>query len=212
MFPWIMLVGLTLFFTPSWPRTWVPALGPAPRLAQPPPWRWTLARRWTVAALVPLLLLQVVVPARAFLYSGDVLWHEQGMRFAWKVMVREKNGSVTYRVKTDRWPREKHVYPSAYLTPHQEREMAGQPDQILQLGHHIAAQLRQAGHHDVQVRVDALASLNGRRMSPLIDPDVDLAKVEDSLGPAPWIMPAPTGPPLKLRPLRRLSGTYGGRR
>ena len=204
MFPWIMIVSLTVFFDPSWPRKFLRHLGSAP-LARPfHPARVVRKFRWAAALMALYMTLQVALPARAFLYGGDVLWHEQGMRFAWKVMVREKNGSVTYRVVSDRWTRERHVYPSKYLTSHQEREMSGQPDQILQLGHHIASELRQQGHTGVEVRVDALASLNGRRMKALIDPDVDLTTIHDGMEKASWISAAPDGPPISLRPLRRL--------
>ena len=82
--------------------------------------------------------------------------------------------------------------------------MSGQPDQILQLAHMIARDLHAAGHTGVEVRTDALASLNGRPMQPLIDPGVDLTKIPDGIGLASWITPAPAGPPLALRPLRRL--------
>lgn len=202
MFPVIMLVSLTLFFEPGWPRRlqrvsrWTPS---------PQPWHTpsnSLTRKVALSGLALYVTLQAAVPARAFLYGGDVLWHEQGMRFAWKVMVREKNGSVTYRVKSDRFTRERHIYPSRYLTSHQEREMSAQPDQILQLAKHIARDLEQQGHARVEVRVDALASLNGRRMKTLIDPDVDLTKVDDGLNKAHWITPSPEQPPIRLRPLR----------
>lgn len=210
MFPWIMLLALTVFFSPSWPRRWLSNTPNPPTavMASPPP--WTYARRLAAVGLALYVSLQLLVPARAFCYGGDVLWHEQGMRFAWKVMVREKNGSVTYRVRSDRWPREKHVPPSRFLTSHQEREMSAQPDQILRLAHHLAAQLRAEGHRQVEVRVDALASLNGRRMKPLIHPEVDLTTIDDGVGHAGWITAAPAGPPLALRPLRRrpeLGGT-----
>ncbi|MGB0588692.1 MAG: HTTM domain-containing protein [Myxococcota bacterium] len=205
MFPWIMVVSLTVFFEPSWPRrflnrsSWSPA--PRPMASR----GWSHAQRLAVVGMTVYVTLQAAVPARAFLYGGDVLWHEQGMRFAWKVMVREKNGSVTYRVRSDRWERERHVYPSRYLTSHQEREMSGQPDQILQLAHHIADEMRADGHREVEVRVDAMASLNGRRMQALIDPNVDLAQIHDGLSRAEWITPAPNDPPILLRPLRNPS-------
>ena len=204
MFPWIMIVSLTVFFEPSWPRRFVRSKG---RFGRPLPLRWsqvqwTGARRLAIAALALYVSVQAAVPARAFLYGGDVLWHEQGMRFSWRVMVREKNGSITYRVKSDRWKRERHIYPSRYLTSHQEREMSGQPDQILHLGQHIAADFESKGHRDVEVRVDALASLNGRRMQALIDPDVNLTEVRDGLHKAGWILPAPDSPPIVLKPLR----------
>ena len=48
------------------------------------------------------MLVQLLLPLRAHLYGGNVLWHEQGMRFSWRVMVREKNGSVTFIVREPR--------------------------------------------------------------------------------------------------------------
>ena len=203
MFPIIMLVALTLFFEPGWPRRFTrraPEWRPSPHPGGTPSTQ--RPRTFVLSGLALYVALQLALPARAFLYGGDVLWHEQGMRFSWKVMVREKNGSVTYRVRSDRFPRERHVHPSHYLTSHQEREMSSQPDQILQLAKHIASDLERLGHRGVEVRVDALASLNGRRMLPLIDPDVDLTKVDDGFSKAHWISPAPTQPPIRLTPLR----------
>ena len=152
-----------------------------------------------IVALVLFALFQGLWPARAFLYGGDVLWHEQGMRFAWKVMVREKSGAITYRVKTDKWSRERQLGVSSYLTDYQEWEMAGQPDLILQLAHHIEDDLASRGHQDIQIRCDALVAFNGRRMAPLLDSSVDLTQISDSLAPANWIAPVPQDLPIKLR-------------
>ncbi|MCC6625529.1 MAG: HTTM domain-containing protein [Deltaproteobacteria bacterium] len=202
MFPVIMTASVTIFFSPSWPRRplarlmsrFVPR---SPERPWEPPAR--PSRRRLVAGLVALWAAwQVLVPLRTFVYGGDVLWHEQGMRWSWRVMVREKNGAIGYRVRVDGRADELHVPPSRYLTGHQEREFSGQPDLILQLAHHIADDLRARGHTGVEVRVDALASLNGRRARRLIDPTVDLARVEDGLATASWILPAPEGPPPAL--------------
>jgi hypothetical protein len=199
MFPWIMIVATTVFFAPEWPARLSARLTRSAAQALP---RTTAPRSWALGLAALYLLVQVAVPLRALAYGGDVLWHEQGMRWSWRVMVREKNGSVTYRVRTDGRTRERLVSPSDYLTPLQEREMVGQPDLILQLAHLIAGDLARRGMHDVEVRVDALASLNGRPMQRLIDPDVDLTTIDDSLMPASWILPAPEGPPPTLTPRR----------
>ena len=74
--------------------------------------------------------------------------------------------------------------------------MSGQPDMILSLAHHIAADLRARGERDVEVRVDALASLNGRPAARLIDPDVDLARIDDGHEAATWIAEAPDTEPV----------------
>jgi hypothetical protein len=118
------------------------------------------------------------------------------MRYSWRVMVREKNGSIRYRVRWRGAEREVQVPPSQYLTSHQEREMSGQPDMILQLARRVANDFEARGHEDVEVRVDALVSLNGRRAAPMIDPDVDLAHESDTVAVMPWIAPSPPGDPL----------------
>ncbi|HEX6244777.1 MAG TPA: HTTM domain-containing protein, partial [Polyangiales bacterium] len=97
---------------------------------------------------------------------------------------------VHYRAKLGDG-RELRVSPRRYLTQHQEREMSGQPDLILQLAHHIARELDAHGLGPVQVRADALVALNGRPAQRMIDPDVDLARVQDGLGKADWITPGP---------------------
>ncbi len=217
MFPFIMVSCALIFFSPSWPRRFVPNVllsrWPAPESEsipsaepsgetfEPLPWRSKLA----VAAVALYCTFQVVMPLRTHFYTGDVLWHEQGMRWSWRVMVREKNGSVTYRVKLPSRTRERLVYPSRYLTRHQEREMSSQPDMILQLAHRIAQDFRAKGHENVEVRVDALVSLNGRPPQRMIDPHLNLAEISDSLAPALWILPAPDVPPLPLRTREALS-------
>jgi len=158
-----------------------------------------LLPKWGVAVLAAWALFHVLVPLRTHLYGGDPNWHEQGMRWAWRVMVREKNGDVSYRVRVNGEARERIFVPNDYLTREQEIEFAGQPDLILQLAHHIRDELTADGYRDVEVRADAFASLNGRRSARLIDPEVDLARVDDGVGPAAWILPAPEGPPIRLR-------------
>jgi len=147
--------------------------------------------RWFAALALGYCALQAVLPLRFALYGDNVRWHEQGMRFSWRVMVREKNGSVTFRVTSPASGRVFEVSPRRYLTPLQEREMAGQPDLILQLARHIRADFERQGLGPVEVRVDAWVSLNGRRARRLIDPDVDLTRVGSGLAPAAWILPAP---------------------
>lgn len=207
VFPFLMVSGATLFFDADWPRKLarrIRGLAPVPR---PLPPRSTKrhheAGRWSTAAAVLVAaycLVQAVMPLRAHFYPGDVLWHEQGMRYSWRVMVREKNGSIRYRVRWDGSDREVEVPPSQYLTSHQEREMSGQPDLILQLARRIAADFEARGYENVEVRADALVSLNGRRAAPMIDPDANLAEEPDTVAVMHWIAPSPPGDPLPAYP------------
>jgi hypothetical protein len=210
MFPAIMTVAATIFFAPDWPRALggrlgrrLSALGKAlargPRGAPAAPAPAAL-RRAGFAALGLFAAFQVLFPLRHHLYPGDVLWNEQGMRWSWKVMVREKHGSITYHVHVPDRGITVQVPPHRYLTARQEREMAGQPDLVLQLAHHIAGDFRRRGHGTVEVRAEALVSLNGRRARPMINPAIDLARVPDDLTPAAWIAAAPEEPPIRLAP------------
>lgn len=197
MFPLIMMVSATIFFGPGWPKRFVPErFWPTDAASS----RRAHAGLRKVAMTLALgyCLLHVMMPLRAFAYPGNVLWNEQGMRWSWRVLVREKNGAVTFRVKVANRQKEYYVSPSRYLTSHQEREMSSQPDLILQLAHHIGEEYEQKGFEDVQVRVDAQVSLNGRAPRPMIDPNFDLFQVRDGLAPAAWILPGPDQAPPRL--------------
>jgi len=213
MFPAIMIASALVFFAPGWPRE---VISRARRVAgrvrgwwsltlpSPSPSTSTLttvnmntrtgagARSWVLVSLgAAYCVVQLLLPLRSLAYGGNVLWHEQGMRFSWRVMVRAKGGSTTFVVHDRSNGRTFHVSPRQYLTDLQESEMSSQPDLILQLAHHIARDLQQRGHGPLEVRADSRASLNGRPSTRLIDPTVDLTQIADGLGRADWILPAP---------------------
>jgi hypothetical protein len=206
LFPFIMCASALVFMDPSWPlraRTLLSsprARARARSLVSPSPSPFPRVHPALMLAAAAFSLLQLLAPLRHHLYGGNVLWHEQGMRFSWKVMVREKNGSITYVVESQRAHRTWYVSPHRYLTDRQERELSTQPDLVLQLAHHVRDDFHAQGHDDVIVRVEALVSLNGRTAAPMIDPAVDLARTTDGLSKASWILPEPQGPPIHLRP------------
>jgi hypothetical protein len=204
MFPVIMIVGATLFFEPDWSRPWLARLSliqtgsTVVRPSEVPSRRRLMVSSVSLAAAALFCLVQLAMPLRFLVYGGNVRWHEQGMRWSWRVMVREKNGSTTFRVTQKNTGRQWQVSPHRYLTRLQEREMASQPDLILQLAKHIRDDFARRGFGPVAVHADALVSLNGRPMSRLIDPDIDLAEISDGLKCATWILPSPEQPPPHL--------------
>jgi vitamin K-dependent gamma-carboxylase len=191
LFPFLMVVGATLFFEPDWPRRLVRA---RPAVLEPS----APTSRWALGAVAAYGAFQLLFPLRHHLYPGNVLWAEEGMRFAWKIMVREKNGSITYHVRDPRSGRAWQVSPFDELEWRQASEMSGQPDLILQYAHHLAETFRSRGLDGVEVRAEAWVSLNGRKSRLMIDPQVDLAAVPPGLLPARWILPSPTEPPLPV--------------
>lgn len=205
MFPVIMVLGALVFFEPTWPRTLLARVRPFAKLISITPRDSRIAQprtgqRVALAAGALYCLIQVAVPLRFLAYDGSVLWHEQGMRFSWRVMVREKNGSVSFIARDRATGKALHIAPRRYLSRVQEREMSGQPDLILQLAHHIHDQLRRERGRDFALHAEALVSLNGRRSRALIDPEVDLSRVVDGLTEASFISPSPDEAPPHLRP------------
>lgn len=199
MFPLIMTTAALIFFSPSWPRRLLPRLGAAPVAASPPAIGARLDRRIAIAIALHVAI-QIALPLRHLVYPGAVLWNEDGMRFAWHVMVREKHGSVMFEARFADG-RRLEIPPNNYLTWRQEREMGGQPDLILQLAHHIGGELRARGHTGFTLHAITRCSLNGRPAVPLIDPDVDLLSITD-LGPRTWVLPAPSEAPPRVTPAR----------
>jgi len=210
MFPVIMVLSALVFFSPSWPRKLAARLPAKLRARFVAPGAPSLVastpadrhyRLW-FALGAAYCLFQVAFPLRFLAYGGSVRWHEQGMRFSWRVMVREKNGSITFVVRAPRANRTFYVAPHQYLTRLQEREMSSQPDLILQLAHRIRDDYAAKGFGPVEVRADTWVSLNGRAIRRLIDPNVDLSRIEDGFGKATWILPEPSEPPPKLHAIR----------
>jgi hypothetical protein len=229
MFPAIMLCSALVFFSASWPRHawarlcsalgWLGAASSAPApaaadreetrqahagLVQSEPLPARRATHWQKLWLglgLGYCLIQLLLPLRHWLYPGNVLWHEQGMRFSWRVMVRVKGGGTTFLVGQPQLGKVWRVSPRDYLTSRQEAEMSSQPDLILQLAQHIQQDYENRGFGPVEVRAESRATLNGRRSAVLIDPNVDLTRVRDGIAPAHWVLPAPDLPPPHTRPV-----------
>jgi hypothetical protein len=201
VFPWLMIALSTIYFPPHWPRTlWarlrrtqgkqvlLPAAGGD--LVEPAPRGWR--QRVLAVAVAGWVVVQLVLPLRHFAYPGDYRWTGQGYRFSWNVLLTERSGSVTFEVTEPSTGRTWIAEPQQLYTENQLRAMASEPDLIHQAARTIAAEELAKGH-DVEVRVDAWLSLNGRPATRLVDPTVDLAAEPLDLWPDDWILPSGAG-------------------
>lgn len=182
MFPWIMIIGATLFFRPDWPGKGM--FTPETKLPKLPTWGKCL-----IAAHV---ICQILVPARAWWMGGNSAWTGIGFNWAWKVMIVEKRGNATFiaRVGDKSW----RIDPSAHLTPRQVTMMAQDPYLIRDYARWLA------GHYqnpELEIHTDAFASLNGRPSQRMIDRSADLTA---KMSPG-WIIPLEESPaPLHAGP------------
>ncbi len=140
--------------------------------------------------LAGFFLLQVALPLRALTYPGPVAWGEEGYRFGWRVMLVEKVGHAAFTVVEPSTERRVEINNRDYLSDYQIKQMAIQPDFVLQYAHHLAdVYAASRGWDSPAVYGDVWVSLNGRRSRRLIDGSVDLAAQRDGLAPKPWILP-----------------------
>jgi hypothetical protein len=119
--------------------------------------------------------VQTLVPLRHFWGNGDVLWTEDGFRFAWNVMIVEKAGRARFTARDPDTGREREIEPADYLTPTQLRAVTTQPDLILAFARRIAERIESEGAGPVEIRADAYVSANGRPARRVYDPALDLA-------------------------------------
>jgi vitamin K-dependent gamma-carboxylase len=203
MFPWFMICATTLFLPPDWPLKFLrrgPRAGakagsrkdarralPATRVAAPGPPADT--RSWVLVGLAIWFTVQLLVPWRHVLVAGEVDWTEEGSRFAWRMMLREKWATLAFEVVDPLTQRKSGFDPGPYLSQWQIDKMSSEPELLRVFSHFIADELERSGRHAWAVRAIVFCSLNGRRPQALVDPTINLAAEPARWKHQPWIVP-----------------------
>ncbi len=208
IFSYLMVGAITIFFDPDWPRR----LWRRIRSTPVPVGLGLTAPKTSAAVLLMLhayVAFQLLFPFRHALFPGNVSWTEEGHRFAWQMKLRRKESDVTITARDPATGAEWTVDPTKDLVYRQVRKLSTFPDIMLQYAHYNRDKLRAAGIANPEIRVLWKCSLNGAPPSLLVDPDVDLAKVERTWRPAEWILrqgerPA-TASALRHQPFSRLA-------
>jgi hypothetical protein len=178
-FPVMAIACTLMLLPPEWPRSIFRL--PARQTFCSRPGRIVTA----VAACV--LVVQLVLPTRHFFIPGDVHWTEEGHRFAWHMMLRNKRCAMTVRMIDGDDTTEIEV--RDYLTRRQARVTMGNPDMVRQFALELANREADGGVLP-QVYADVECSLNGGPRGPLVDPEVDLVTARPG-APASWIQQRP---------------------
>ena len=121
---------------------------------------------------------------RYLLYPGNVLWTKEGHKFSWRMKLEDSMGFSVFNITN---PETKETW--QFFLGHYISVAHCLPDTILQTAHMAQKKWLKEKGQNVEVRVDAKCSLNGRKPQVLIDPNVDLTKIEDSFKHKEWIMP-----------------------
>ena len=200
VFPWLSIALTLLFWPPDTPRRWVEGLArhsafvgrlkerwqrhiSSSMTGSRPLWQASMRLRPAIAGAVAMLCaFHLLYPLRHHLIPGPVAWTEEGHRFAWRMMLRSKNGGGEFTVIDTKTGETFAVDPEDHLLKRQARKLYTHPDMILQFAHFLRDEWIRKGHPEVEVYARIRARLNDHPYQFHVDPEIDLASREWS----PW--------------------------
>lgn len=144
---------------------------------------------------LPWFVIQLILPLRHHFIEGDVLWTEEGHRLSWRMMLRQRDGFLQYRV-IDKKTNELLPYNlSEALTEKQFAFVRSKPDGVWQMARRIHAEFKAVGR-DVAVYANCSVSVNEGPYKAFVDPAVDLAAAPfNYFGHSEWLLPEPADRP-----------------
>lgn len=195
MFPYIMIVSALIFFNSRIHHKILRVLSSVFRISKQ---RFDNARSFkysgfnkklSLSVVGVFFIIQLLFPWRYLLYPGELFWTEEGFRFSWRVMLMEKAGYAQFKVVDGKTGKRFYVDNSDFLTPFQEKQMAFQPDFIIEYAHFLADHFRKDGHKNIEIYVENYVALNGRKSAAYIDPEVNLLNFANSFKHKTFILP-----------------------
>ena len=201
MFPYIMIFGATIFLDVQWHKNQLEFLRKfSTKFSQKFNFlklKLTTSKanvsfkpkQYILPLFISFFIIQIFLPFRYLTYPGELFWNEEGYRFSWRVMLMEKKGYTTFKIKDSINQKTFYVDNADFLTPFQERQMSFQPDFILEYAHYLANHFEKQGHQNIQVFADSFVALNGRPSERFIDPSTDLNQEIESFKHKKWVLP-----------------------
>ncbi|MEX1011896.1 MAG: HTTM domain-containing protein [Balneolaceae bacterium] len=195
MFPYIMIASALIFFDAHLHNKILGTISRALKITKetfdnasaytfPKPW----VKKASVSVVSLFFIIQLLVPFRYMLYPGELFWTEEGYRFSWRVMLMEKTGYANFKVVNPDISQRFYVDNTEFLTPFQEKQMATQPDFILEYAHYLEEHYKQQGIREPEIYVESYVAVNGRGSQSYVDPTVDLTTIKPSLKHRNWLL------------------------
>jgi hypothetical protein len=132
------------------------------------------------------VVVQLLLPVRQWILPGNPSWNERGHRYSWRMMLRRKRVLTTFKVVAPDGSYQ--FFPSRMLmTPNQSIRAERNPELVRQAAVQLREMVAGLGVQDAKIYCLCLASLNGRRPVPIIDPDIDLASARRGWFKDDWV-------------------------
>ena len=134
------------------------------------------------------ILIQLLVPFRHLTYPGWTTWHEEGHFFAWRMMLHQKTGRITFYVTHPVTGEPRYAEPKDYLNFLQLKKII-KPVELLQFVHHLDQLVQSNAGFDPIITARFEVSLNGREFRDMVDPNVDLSEIPKFTPNYLWVTP-----------------------
>lgn len=181
MFPYVMIVITSIFFKE---KTHVTILNTLQSFFK---YKSSLSiskkimpKPYLINIFIAYFIVQLLLPFRYLFYDGKLFWTEQGYRFSWRVMLMEKAGTAFFYVQDPNTNKEIEVDNKKYLTYMQEKQMATQPDMIVDYAKYLKKEFEKMGIKNPKVRAQCFVTLNGSGSKAFINDTVDLSLESNS--------------------------------
>ncbi len=123
---------------------------------------------------IPFFIVQIILPLRHHFIKGDVLFTEEGHRLAWRMMLRERKGTLNIKVVNKKTGVSHYHNYASELTPKQVKLLSNSPDIIWQ----YCQKLKKEARQPISIFVECSVSINRRPYYKLIDEKTDMAKAK----------------------------------
>lgn len=193
IFPWFMMFASSIYFAPDWPKRLLSLIPGIELVANPLIKDFKVpslkSQKRILIGLTLFVLTLTLTPFRHLLIPGNVHWTEEGHRYSWHMKLRGKSGVTRFYVQDQNSGERIQVRTDGFIEEWQANKMDGKPYMIWEFAQHIKDEFRMMGSN-VEVYVDAWASLNGRAYQQLIEPNFDITEVPKPwFGNADWVLP-----------------------
>lgn len=124
---------------------------------------------------VPFLILQITLPLRHYFFKDNVLFTEEGHRLSWRMMLRSRYGSASFKV-VDLSNNLLLEFPVNELLTKKQLQSLNAPDVIWQMAQFIKSYYAKENKKVAVYVSESGVSINKKPAQQLIDPRIDLAQ------------------------------------
>lgn len=190
-FPYLMLGSLVLFFPPEQVRQWFFKSKPSVE-NKTFEIKKNIKNKIILFVISIYFIIQILLPVRHYAFQDKVIWNQEGHRYAWRMMLVARTGTVSFRVVNNDTKAVFKVIPTEYVTPKQSWSIATHPDMLWQFVQVLKKDYAKKGMSNISIYANCKIKINKGAYHTFIDPEYDLTQAKwERFKHSEWILDEP---------------------